>query len=663
MWQDLDGVQWAKLEHNYGDAANVPAVLRACADRDAGRALDALAELDNLLFHRGCWVCSAASASLPFLLDLALDQSVYHRSDIVELIGRIAREATRAEPRLVDPGWRDALQLAVPRILTLLASDDLGVRREASLLVAAGGLPLEVAVSALWERWQEETDPVTRWDLVLALGDLAAKHPDTADIRSELHRLVDHHDLQVRLAAVHALDGLDPDIAAAHVAMLAEAVLHHDAEGWQHSAWIGGTRGTIIHATGQLLHRNPAAATAFTIGVNSSTDIDQQIATLAQAGQLLAEWRTTTAALLPFLSAHLRGTTPEIRYRAAFLLGCLGSDSTAHADRLAELTDDMAMRDSRRRYTVGDVAVWALARQHDPRCVPGLIRRLTGDRLGFGAGGVHSRDEFLFSFWHPGIEETLAPLKEHAGDLVDAVAMRIASASDSALVSRLCGVLAAWGPAAGSAVPVLVPLLADDERWQAAAGALGSIGSAAELAGDALLRRATADPGDAVAPWAHWRVTGASEPAAAVLVRMTAGEVPPSTLRRVADLGPRAAAAEHRLRQLTESADEWTRVEAAHAHWRASGNPSPAVNVLTEIVRPLTQNRCSPVMRAAMRYLAEIGAPAAPAAPIAQAVLDNPRRLAYFGSWRTFTEDEELRSAAATVLAPLHRDGTGRELD
>ena len=57
------------------------------------------------------------------------------------------------------------------------------------------------------------------------------------------------------------------------------------------------------------------------------------------------------------------------------------------------------------------------------------------------------------------------------------------------------------------------------------------------------------------------------------------------------------------------------------------------------------------VTRNAARYLAAIGQPAAATAvPVLRAILADDRRFAYFGGWRAFTEDEELRLHAATAL-------------
>lgn len=85
---------------------------------------------------------------------------------------------------------------------------------------------------------------------------------------------------------------------------------------------------------------------------------------------MLPEWRTATGAVLPFLVAGLADDLPEVRYRATALLACLGAEAAPHADRIATLTADTAVRDSRRTITVGDAAVWALARSDDPRRLP-----------------------------------------------------------------------------------------------------------------------------------------------------------------------------------------------------------------------------------------------------------------------------------------------------
>ena len=647
----LDGIAWKQLKHNYGTAVDIPKWLRACAHHDAGVAGDALAEVDNRLYHQGGWICSAATAALPFLVELAHGSAVHHRHEVVELIGRLAREAVIVQPRFLDTGWQPALDAARPRLLALLDDPDPRVRREATLLVG-GGIRHPEAVRALRQRWRVETDRVTRWDLVLALGTAATWQQEDHELRAELVRLLAHDDVQIRLAAVHALTGSDPVAAIPHVDTLVHAVLHDDAAKWQESAWIGGNRATIVRSTGTLLQTDPAVATAYTIGVGRDGDTDQRVAAMDQAGRVLAEWHTVPGAILPFLGAHLDDAQPEVRYRAAGLLACLGAQAARYADQLATRAADPAMRDSRRRVTVGDAAVWALARQNDARCVPGLVDRLTGDRLGFDATGSYfGRDMFIL--WQPAIHEVLIPLGDYAAALVDAIASRLTPAhADRFLTANLCEVIAQWGPAAEAALPSIAPLLRRPDVAAAGARALGGIGPAASSLATKL-RRGADEPN---AAWALWRTGADPELGKDMLIRhVTDHNGPHRTIRLLADVGPPALACVDRLRRLTRSDDDWTRVEAAHALWRICGKPTEPAAVLTELARPLAEGHCLPVRIVAMRYLATIGTPTEPVADIARAILDNPRRIANSGGWRTFTEDEDLRTAATRILE-LRRD-------
>ncbi|MFC9246199.1 hypothetical protein ACFT7S_20020 [Streptomyces sp. NPDC057136] len=77
----LNAVNWASLEHNYGPTKDVPGLLRRCEGPGPGPddAENAADELLNLMFHQGGRICSAASASLPFLLRLAATPGVPSR--------------------------------------------------------------------------------------------------------------------------------------------------------------------------------------------------------------------------------------------------------------------------------------------------------------------------------------------------------------------------------------------------------------------------------------------------------------------------------------------------------------------------------------------------------------------------------------------------------
>ena len=623
VWvSDLERVDWRRLKHNYGKAVDVPAWLRDCASDDPQRAAEALDQFDVSVYHQGGWICPAASAALPFLVDLAVGAAVHRRPAIVELIARFVDEAARVEPRWVDEDWPAALEREVPRLFTLLDDHDPAVRRQATWLVSRGGLPREDAVAALWRRWRAEDDRVTRWDLMSAFGTFAG--PDHPDVSALLRDLLDDTDPQTGLAAVHALARTENDLPAARVPQLLAACRDPGIAAWAQSAWFGTS---IVERTGRLVQRDGVAAAEFAVAMGGGTGMQQ-------AAALLAQWRSAAPALHGFLADRLADDDAEVRFRAAYLLACVPAPETA--DALAELAGDTADSGSGRNTTVGDAAVWALARLGDARCVPPIRERLAGPRLGFAPTGEFftTPPGVWHGFWLPGVDEALSPLTDFAPALVPAVRVGTSQA--------MCRLLGAWGAASAPAIEQLVALLGQRNPGVTAAVALGDIGPAASGAADDLRRHAPMP----AAAWAHWRVTGDPSLALFALSRAASNH----DLRRLGDLGPLAAGEADRLRRLSETTESWVRTEAAYAHHRVTGDPALAVGVLTDVARPLTENDCLPVRIVALEHLAAIGAAAAPAHPIARAVLDSPRRLSYFGGWHVFAADERLRNAAALLL-------------
>ncbi|MFD0522271.1 HEAT repeat domain-containing protein [Paractinoplanes durhamensis] len=611
---------WDDLEHNYGPATDVPGWLADCASDDAETARAALGELDAAVYHQGGWICSAAPATLPFLADLAAGRAVHHRPQIVELIRDLVHEAGTVEPKWVDKAWPAALEQAFPRLITLIDDPDPEVRREATRLLSRAGLPQPAVTAAIRRRWQVEQDRITRWDLIAALGVLLERHRDAADIRALLHDLLDDPDVQTGLAATHALARTEPDLPPARVPQLLAAIRDPGLAAWTGSAWFSKS---ITPRTGRLLHHDPVASARFAVAVGGDSG-------LRQAAALLAEWRAVAPSVHDFLLGRLADDDAGIRFQAAGLLACV--PYPAAADALAALAGNHTAD--------GDAAVWGLARLGDPRCLTPIRERLAGPRLGFGPnpGFCTTRPGEWHGFEMPSVDEALIPLAAHAATLVPAV--RVGSSH------ALCRLLGAWGAASAPAAPQLVALLGRPNLEATAATALGDIGPAAADAAAADLRRHAALP---AAAWAYWRVTGDPELALAALTPATNQQ----ELRKLGALGPLAAAEADRLRQLTKDRSDWVRTEAAYAHYRVTADPSVAVATLTEVARPLAEGVCAPVMTAALGYLAAIGPAAEPAHPIARAVLDSPKRLAYFGGWHVFEEDERLQAAAITLLSPI----------
>ncbi|MFJ6780324.1 HEAT repeat domain-containing protein [Streptomyces yangpuensis] len=654
MWVEWDAVDWAGLKHNFGAAEDVPGLLRRCTGPDPNDAEDASSELLNLLFHQGGWVCSAASAALPFLLRLAAMSHVPSRRALLELVARLAAEAGRVEARFLDPDWAPAWERALPELLGLLGDPKPEIRRAAADVLGACGSPGELVLPGLLRCWEAEDDLATRLELVLSLGQASLRAPaggQSAEVVDLLHGLLGDPQVQIRLAAVHALAPTDPGLPARRLDLMLEAVRDPSLELWRQTSSINAGVMGVHHWTAGLL-TGPSADFALGLLADHHDD-EQRIAALAQAGRLLSQWNSPTTVLLPRLVAHLDDPAPEARFRAAELMACLGPEATAHADEVAALLNDGAARTTRTRETVGEAALWALARMNDPRCLPGLIELIADARSGFASASAYYPATDLHHVSLPALDEVLGYLPDHAEQLIPSICGRLRTAGDDRVLNRLCDVLAGWGPAAKAAAPQLIGLLEDDRTWTAAAKALAGIGRAGNGARDLLLSRThAAGPHGELAAWAYWRVGGEPEPALEALGRAAAARGRPHpALRKLADLGPHAAPYADRLRAMTADSDPWTRVEAAHALWAATGDAETAVPVLTTAVQHLAKGSYLPVMLPALNHLARIGQAARPTARLLRDVATRDQRFRGNSGWRGFAQDEDIRTAVGELLS------------
>ncbi|MCX5195660.1 hypothetical protein OOK31_17405 [Streptomyces sp. NBC_00249] len=271
-----------------------------------------------------------------------------------------------------------------------------------------------------------------------------------------------------------------------------------------------------------------------------------------------------------------------------------------YADRLA----------ARLRRTQDETLALALAGTGDVRAVPALQALAEADRM--PSDRIHA--------------STLAALP--AAALLPALRAQLRHpAGMSTLV--VLDVLAAWGPDAAPAVPEVAAHLAETSAGYAAARALGRIGPAAAAAAEALAAHATGRTwhGTRMAAWAHARVTGDDSLALAACAADLDAGLGSRTLPYLADLGPAAGRHADTVRALMDSPGEWTRVAAAHAWWRITGDPEPALPVLTATVAAgWTGHPARPVPNA-VRHLGAIGRPSAGAAPALSALLAAEERV------------------------------------
>ncbi|GAB7047702.1 hypothetical protein [Catenuloplanes indicus] len=569
------------------------------------------------------------------------------RTAVADLLAAGVRHIGEAWPPSTRAAARAALATAVPDLLVLL--DDPGPRvRQHVMQTLVAVAPTDPGVAAaLLARTRSESDPAALADLLHALDDLAAALPGW--FRSWLS----HPEPPVRLAAVAALArrsgraGVNADGAAgptgervppADAVPPAEGGARGPDEADDVAAGLlavpGLSRlpdsprfasprsGRLDWLAGRLGVRPERAARFAAAARRAGTP---ETAALAVGAAVAVVWRyrvprpggpvvlppESWTALWATAADGLEHADHAVRRAAAELLAVAGEAARPHAGALVRALE----RDT-------DGAVLALTRLDDPRVLPVLRERsLAGTNVG--------------SFMPP--VTVLGPMRVHAAVLLPSVRATIRAAGSGA--AMVLPVLAEWGPDAAGALPDLLPLLATEHAYRACV-VLGRIGVAAAPAAETLRALATGGlrptrvggvgtalpwPGTQVAAWAHWRVTGDPALALAVLGRAVTRGPGRADLARLADLGPLAAAHRDDVRALLTGPGEWGRVEAAHAWWRLTGDPAPAVPVLLDALRAVADGRPSATGHRAVRHLGRIATPAA--LPALDAILARPERI------------------------------------
>ncbi|MEU4080104.1 hypothetical protein DEJ45_27800 [Streptomyces venezuelae] len=639
----LDDIAWSSLEHAYGDAADVPAHLRALYRPD-----EAVAAADDLLtkvYHQGGCVFSSAVAALPFVVRAAVDPAVTARQDLLELVGCLAHEGNRAEPRWVAPGWAEAWDLAVTALLPLLHDPAPEVRSGTAETLAAARERADEVLAALWTRWPLETVPVVRHRIVEAAGELA-EHADREQAGT-VRRLWELTEPGAypgeRLRAVEALRTVVPDGDDPRYARVVADVLDG-----------GDLGGRSVAGAVALLGDDRAGRAALIAPLLGNADAAVRRGALEAAAGEMSRWRSAVPALLPSVAGLLDDPVPDNRLFAVRVLGMCGAAARPWVDRLACLVDD----DGEPYPPVRDHALWALSRIGDPRCAEPLARHLAGERQGFSYFEVHSPS------WWPhelGLRQTLAPLAAHADVLLPPLRARLKAVGSVDEARALCQVLTDWGPVAAPAVPELRRLLRTDAAvW--AADALAAIGPEAAAAGDRARLRALIDApphGQSFAPrslsLAYGRLTGDWEPALALFLPRLGepyGNENPAIV--LGELGPAGAPYVDRLRPLLrEHATGWLPLRTGEALWRITGRADEVVPALVGAIEPFVRSDVTPAVVLAVRLLGEIGPAAAPAVPALRAFLYADERPVGHGTWRSVPEDDELCEAARTALRAI----------
>jgi len=114
MLEGLDAVAWYSYDHAYGPALDTPGHLRALLDDDPEVVAQAVADLDRTLYEEGGFVCPAATAALPFMVEVLPRLDAGNRAALLDMIERLADDGENAEQ--VDPGWPAAWAAAKSKL-------------------------------------------------------------------------------------------------------------------------------------------------------------------------------------------------------------------------------------------------------------------------------------------------------------------------------------------------------------------------------------------------------------------------------------------------------------------------------------------------------------------------------------------------------------------
>ncbi|THV37088.1 HEAT repeat domain-containing protein [Glycomyces buryatensis] len=612
MFNGLNDIDWSALQHAYGSAQEVPALLVSLRSEDPAVRRRALDECYSTVHHQGS-VYDSTVAALPFLVDVAEDPGTGDRSAVVRLLVSIGESAVEQAGRGYGSDTDAGAQaVAVLReraaVFERFASDsDPGLREAA---VGAFAWCMEDAVAAgafLRARFGEDADVQVRLAIVAAMAGLAARS-ETMGIAawewfgSVAHKGAAHPVLRFSALAYSAQvapDRIDDGLVERGVGFLAEVRVApvEPAAATSQSA-NGGVPPEVVAAFADM-DRAVAETTVVTklLGVLhgalgdrladravliraqlSHVDDAVRLDGIRDAQGLITAWRGDHAALVDALADLLHGIGP-VPARAAGALGACAPVAGAAADGLGTYVASLAGEPLAAAWHVADdelrepfqEAVLALAKLGDVRAVPYLVEALdSGVDTWKGvqvAGGLSEATGVLA----PRIAAYLASLNPGSRRdtmRVNAALSALGKLGDPGTIGPIMDALtAATATNSGNDVPTAAP---------AALNALAALGPAAGPAADAVwaLTGSANLHIQAAAVKAWWRISGdqdATVKLALNLLDASAWFAINDGASLLTEFGPDAAAALPRLRELMGHSYEWVRVSAAAAVWAIGG--------------------------------------------------------------------------------------------
>ncbi|MCX4671588.1 HEAT repeat domain-containing protein [Streptomyces sp. NBC_01381] len=569
VFTGIEDVDWASMNHAYGDAADVPDLLRGLASADPAERDVALDGMYGAVHHQGD-VYDSTVACIPFLFDLVGRSSVEDRGSVVGLLRSIAGEE-EPDPEEIgglfedeeeDAAWVanfvDAAAIIRGRagfFLEFVADPDPGLRAAVpGALTQLHADPARV-FAVLRSRLDVERDGDVVRSLATAVGRLGVEH---AELRPEAGRC---------LAEVVASGGADPELrlkALAQLARYSPELLPED------SVDIAVEVMRIAHeAEPAAAEAEPAAAETGPVALEAEPERPRTDTMVSYLRDLEAAHRASIDARLA--DDLLRDLHIALDDRTQERFGLLHAQlcTADWGQRMAAVRESGLLLTGWR--APNDLAVALLARQlveHDEELSRATLSELahvhpiagvTADVL--EACLIEWEDDWDPADWQDSLFGGVLKALALQGD-ARAVPYLAAVLEDGGVPENLGGWMEAIGPAeAARLAPLLhdrlaaVPPSARGESRQRLIGALGVLSPAASL--PLIIDAARGDRGG-MTQWA--------------------------ALRALARYGPSATEAAPLLRELTSDGASGHRAEAASALWAVTGEAAAVVPALSAVL-------------------------------------------------------------------------------
>jgi hypothetical protein len=195
MLEGLDSIDWSKLTHAYGEASDVPGLLRQLASEDASERKEAIYELHGGIWHQGT-IYEATAHAVPFLIELLPYPGVPDKEHILTLLSDLANGSSfcavhgslaHLKAKASTPEWQAQMQRELAWVrdvknaviagenqyVQLLSANEPAVREAAGYLLATLTQPNPPLAIRLWEQFEREPEERVRASLLIGFGRLA----------------------------------------------------------------------------------------------------------------------------------------------------------------------------------------------------------------------------------------------------------------------------------------------------------------------------------------------------------------------------------------------------------------------------------------------------------------------------------------------------------